>query len=127
MLMAALTLLLPLSATASTLTFTGNNAALFSTAPPLNNALMMQTVRRPANPSTSGGSSGLTPADLILQSVTSQISAKIRSDIFDGGAASGSYDLGGGSLIDFIRVGGNIIITLTDPRTGVTTITVPDI
>jgi len=116
-------------ASASTMVFEGQNAGLFPNANPADTAQLMGSVSRPFNPKTAAASATgqITPASLIEQSVESQISAKIYSQIFNSSAASGSFDLGGGSLINFVRTGGNIDITLTDPVHGTTTIVVPDL
>jgi len=66
------------------------------------------------------------PATLIEQSIESQISSKIYNDIFSGTAPAGSYNLGNGSTISYIRSGGYVTITITDPVNGTTQIVVPD-
>ncbi|MBV8939861.1 MAG: hypothetical protein JO089_08520 [Alphaproteobacteria bacterium] len=116
-----------LPAYASTLTFEPQNAAIFSGANPSDQSLMLQSVVRPANPAVSAAATGISPASLILQSVESQISSKINNEIFNTTNPSGSFDLGGGNKIDFVRTGGNVVINITDPTHGNTTITLPDI
>jgi hypothetical protein len=116
-----------IGAQANPISFTGRNAAIFSEANPLNQQLMLESTVRPANPALTSSLSGITPASLILQSVEGQISNKINSEIFNGSNASGFFDLGGGNSINYLRTGGNIVINITDPVHGTTTITVPDI
>ncbi len=110
---------------ASPLVFQGQNAALFPGANPAGTATLMNSVDKPvaALPQTPVAD----PARLIQQSLQSQISNKIYQDIFQSDAASGFYDLGGGSSIGFERTGGNVIINITNPTNGSTVITIPDI
>jgi hypothetical protein len=123
----ALTVFLSIDARANSITFTGRNAAIFSGANPLDQQLMLESVVRPANPALTSSLGGITPASLILQSVEGQISNQINSEIFNGSNASGFFDLGGGNSISYLRTGGNIVINITDPVHGTTTVTVPDI
>ena len=110
-------------AEASNLTFQGQNAGLFSTANPSDTSVLMNSVAKPVVTSTIPS---ISPATLIEQSVVSQISSKIYNQIFSGTAASGSYDLGGGNTISYLRSGGYVTINITSPTTGTTTLTVPD-
>lgn len=112
-------------ASASGLTFQGQNAALFPGANPSDTAALMNSVPKKKAPPTP--TPGIDPAQLILQSVQSQTSSRIFAQIFNSANASGNYDLGGGSSISFVRIGGNIEITFIDPVHGTTTITLPDI
>jgi hypothetical protein len=114
-------------AQASSLVFQPHNSAIFADANPGNSAALMSGVDRPKDPRQSAAASGLTPAAIVQQSVLGQISANINQQIFKGGHASGSFDLGGGNLISYTRAGGNVIINVTDPRTGTTVITLPDL
>lgn len=115
------------AALASTLLFQGQNAAIFPGANPSGQPLLLESVQRPVNPALSSANSALTPASLIEQSVESQISAQIYNQIFNTSNASGSFSLGNGSLINYVRAGGNVEITITDPVNGTTTITIPDL
>ena len=110
-------------AEASNLTFQGQNAGLFSTANPSDTSVLMNSVTKPVVTSTIPS---ISPATLIEQSVVSQISSKIYNQIFTGTAASGSYDLGGGNTISYLRSGGYITIDITSPSNGTTTLTVPE-
>ena len=107
-------------ADASNLTFQGQNAGLFSTANPSDTAVLMNSVAKPAV------TSSISSATLIEQSIISQISLKIYNEIFKGTAASGSYDLGGGNAISYMRSGGYITVKLTNPGNGTTTLSVLD-
>lgn len=115
------------AAFASTLLFEGKNPALFSGANPAGYSILMDSVLRPSDPSSDSLAELSSPAALIQRAVASQISTEINNQIFDTANPSGSYDLGDGNLISFIREGGNVIITITSPTTGVTVITLPDI
>jgi len=109
-----------LAAEASTLTFQGQNAGLFSSANPSDTSMLMNSVAKPAV------TSSISSATLIEQSIISQISLKIYNEIFKGTAASGSYDLGGGNAISYMRSGGYITVKLTNPGNGTTTLSVLD-
>lgn len=115
------------SVLASTLVFQGQNAALFSGANPLGQQMLLESVQRPVNPALANSTSALSPASLIEQSVESQVSSQIYNQIFNTSNASGSFNLGNGSLINYVRAGGNVQITITDPVNGTTTITIPDL
>lgn len=115
------------SAFASVLLFEGKNPALFSGANPAGFSPLMSSVLRPTDPDSTSLAEMSSPAALIQRAVASQISTEINNQIFDTANPSGSYDLGDGNLISFIREGGNVIITITSPTTGVTVITLPDI
>ncbi len=110
-------------ADASNLTFQGQNAGLFPTANPSDTSVLMNSVSKPVATSTIPT---INPATLIEQSVVSQISSKIYNQIFSGTAVSGSYDLGGGNSINYLRSGGYVTINITSPSNGTTTLTVPD-
>jgi hypothetical protein len=112
----------PLSPTyASDLVFQGQNAGLFPGANPSDTAQLMVGVPKPTAPTSTE-----TPSQLIEQAVESQVSSQIFTDIFSGSAASGSFSLGNGSNISYVRADGNVTITITDPTNGTTIITVPD-
>lgn len=115
------------AAFASTLLFEGKNPALFSGANPAGFSSIMSSVLRPSDPSMDSLAELSSPAALIQRAVASQISTEINNQIFDTNNPSGSYDLGDGNLISFIRSDGNVIITITSPITGITVITLPDI
>lgn len=115
------------SAYAGNLIFRGQNAAIFPDANPGNTASLLASTVRPRDPKTIAPSVGLTPAQVVQQSVLGQISSQINSQIFDGNQGSGTFDLGGGNIISYVRANGDIIITVVDPRTGTTTITLPDL
>lgn len=115
------------AAFASTLLFEGKNPALFSGANPAGFSVIMNSVLRPSDPSSDSLAELSSPAALIQRAVASQISTEINNQIFDTDNPSGSYDLGDGNLISFVRGGGNVVITITSPTTGVTVITLPDI
>ncbi len=111
------------AAEASNLTFQGQNAGLFSTANPAGTSVLMNSVAKPV--ATSAYSS-ISSATMIQQSIVSQISVRIYNEIFKGSGASGSYDLGGGNSISYLREGGYITVTITNPANGTTTLTVLD-
>jgi hypothetical protein len=113
------------AAVASPLTFRGQNAAIFPDAYSGNTSALMNSVPKPK--AKAATTPVIDPARLIQQSLQSQISSKIYNDIFNTTSASGSYDLGGGNLISYVRVGGNIEISITNPTNGTTVITVPDV
>ena len=110
-------------AEASSFIFQGQNAGLFSSANPSDTSVLMNSVSKPVATSTIPT---INPATLIEQSVVSQISSKIYNQIFSGTAVSGSYDLGGGNSINYLRSGGYVTINITSPSNGTTTLTVPD-
>jgi hypothetical protein len=124
---AGLLLIFATNAQASQILFRGQNAGLFPDANPGAMGILMNSVDRPENPQLASALGGISPSTLVMQSVQSQISAEIKDQIFNGGAASGTFDLGGGSIISFIRAGGNVNITFIDPVHGTTTISIPDI
>ncbi len=111
------------AADASNLVFQGQNAGLFPGANPSDTSVLMNSVEKPTAKSTI---SSISPATLIEQSIVSQISSKIYNDMFKGSAPSGSYDLGGGNTISYLREGGYITVTITSPGNGTTTLTVLD-
>lgn len=110
---------------ASTLVFQGQNAGLFPTANPNAVSILMNSVpkEKATAPTTS---TGMNTAMMIENAVVSQISTRIYNQIFNGTALSGSYDLGGGNAINYMRSDGNITITLINATSGTTTITIPD-
>ena len=111
---------------ASSIIFQGQNAALFSGANPSDTTALMSSVVKPNNPNAASASA-LSTQSLILQSVESQISTHINNIIFNNANAAGSFNLGNGSLISFVRAAGLLTINLTDPVHGLTTITIPDV
>ncbi len=115
------------AAQAATINYQPQNPAIFSDAPSAGGAALLASAVRPKDPDQAALGAGLTPAEIVQQSVLGQISANINDQIFHGGQASGNFDLGGGNLISYTRVGGNIIIHVTDPHTGTTVITLPDL
>ncbi len=123
----ALELVLVNVAFSSQLTFEGANPGLFSTASPHGLAALMSSVVKPTNPASTATQSSVSSTDLIQRGILSQISTKINNQIFNTANKSGSYDLGDGNQVSFIRTGGNIVITLTDAKTGTTVITMPDL
>ncbi len=111
---------------ASTLTFTGQNAALFNTANPNDTAAMMNSVVKPK--AKTELPSALDQNRLIIQGLESQITNKIYADIFDNSNVSGHYSLPGGGSVSFIRPGdGNVHITIVDASGTTSEIVVPDI
>ena len=122
----ALFISLASAAQASTLTFQGQNAALFSTANPSDTSALMNSVPKLSAPVTIPS---INPATLIEQSVMSQMSTAIYNHIFSkvsGGPAAGNYNLGGGNTIAYQQnADGTVTVTLTSSSTGTTTITVP--
>lgn len=128
---AVLTLSFANSAGAGALVFQGQNAALFPGANPSDTSTLMNSVPKPggANGAAAAAAAATapSPATLVEQAIESQISSKIYNDIFNSSATSGTFNLGGGNIISFVKTGGNIIITFIDPVHGTTTITVPDI
>jgi len=110
-------------ANASPFTFQGQNSALFPGSNPYGLSSMMNSVTKPE---VTSSLSSINPARLIQQSIISQISSKIYNDMFKGSATSGSYDLGGGNAISYLRSDGYITITITSPDNGTTTLTVLD-
>ncbi|MDX2072763.1 MAG: curli assembly protein CsgF [Alphaproteobacteria bacterium] len=117
------------SASASTLVFEGNNGAIFNTAPPSGQALMLASTNKPKNDPRAGSSTIPTTSsgELVQQSVLNQISNEINQQIFNSSNASGTFDLGNSRTISYVRTGGNIVITIFDPSKGPTVITVPDV
>jgi hypothetical protein len=111
------------SAEASSLVFTGQNAALFNTANPSDTALLMNSVNKDRAASISNTKQSIT--EMIQNAVVGQISSKIYNDIFNGTAASGFYDLGNGESVSFIRTATEITITIVSAASGTTVITVP--
>jgi hypothetical protein len=111
-------------AIASELVFQGQNAALFPGANPSDTSALMNSVVKPNAPPATTAT--LSPSSLILQSVESQLSTEIYNGIFNTSNASGTYNLGGGNSISFVRPGnGTIQITIDQDGTN-TEITVPD-
>jgi hypothetical protein len=110
---------------ASTLLFEPKNPAFFSNTNNASIGQLMNSVRRPEAPTPS--TPALSTADIIQQGVLSQISTKINNDIFNTSNPTGSYDLGNGNRVSFVRTGGNVVITIINATTGTTVITVPDI
>ncbi len=115
----AVALSTPPAAIASNFTFQGQNAGLFPNANPSDIAILMNSVNKPTSTPAN-----LTTSALIQESVISQISTKMYNDIFNGTAAAGYYDLGGGSSISFKRSAGYVTLTVVDPINGSTTLTV---
>ena len=115
------------SASASNLTFQGQNAALFPGANPADTSMLMNSVPKPSSSSSAPTIPTVNPATLVEQSLESQISSKIYNDIFTGSNASGFFNLGDGNTINYLRSGGDVTITIVSPTSGTTTITVPDI
>ena len=109
---------------ASQLMFQGQNAGIFPSANPADTSQLMLSV---AKPTQSTATPSVSPSTLVEQSVLSQISSKIYQDIFNSPSNSGSFDLGTGSTISYLKAGGNITITIYDPVNGKTVITVPNI
>jgi hypothetical protein len=116
-------------AQASAVVFAGQNPAVFPGANPANASVLLASTNRPRDPAAAAAAAAgqLDPASVVQQSVLGQISAKINDQIFNGGQAAGSYDLGSGNLINYVRAGGNLTIYVTDPVHGRTTITLPDL
>ncbi|MBV8938495.1 MAG: hypothetical protein JO089_01475 [Alphaproteobacteria bacterium] len=90
----------------------------------------LQAVAQAQEKHNTGSNTPLSPTANIAQTVQaallSQITSQIYNDIFgQNAAASGTFNLGGGNLISFIRVGGQVQITFTDPTNGQTVISVP--
>jgi len=112
--------LMPHQAAASAIVFQGQNAGLFSGANPNDTANLLSAIPRPSAPTPTTPT--LDTAQLIQQSVASQISSRVYSQIFN--SPSGNTDLGNGSRISWFTSGGNVSITFTT-TTGSTTITVP--
>ncbi len=115
---------------ASPIMFEGNNPALFNTAPPNGQALMLLSTNKSKNDphnkgdhTTPTGDSG----ELVQQSVLNALSNEIQQQILNSSNASGTFDLGNSRTISYIRTGGNIIITIFDPAKGPTVITIPDV
>ncbi len=118
------------NAFASPLVFEGNNPALFNTAPPNGQALMLLSTNKPKNDPHNSGDGTATTGDsgeLVQQSVINALSNEIQQQILDSDNASGTFDLGNSRTISYIRTGGNIIITIFDPAKGPTVITIPDV
>jgi hypothetical protein len=111
------------AAEASNLIFQGQNAGLFSSANPAGTSVLMNSVAKPV---ATSASSSISSATLIQQSIVSQLSMKIYNEIFKGSGAAGSYDLGGGNSISYLREGGYITVTIINPKNGTTTLTVLD-
>ena len=113
---------------ASSLVFTGQNAGLFSTANPNGVSILMNSVsKKNASESTSSSSSlSNSTAQMIENMVAGQISSHIYTQIFGASyAPSGSFDLGGGNLITYIRGAQTVDITVYSTATGTTTISLP--
>lgn len=113
-------------ASASNILFEGSNPAFFPSANPNAITQLMNSVRRPTDPSTLAAATANSPAALVQQAVESQISAKINDIIFNTSNASGSFNLGGGNLINFSRSGGFLTINITQPS-GTTQFTLSDL
>jgi Type VIII secretion system (T8SS), CsgF protein len=126
---AALVLFCANGAAASQLVFQGQNAGLFPGANPSDTSTLMNSVPKPnkGSAASAAAASGVSAATLIEQAIESQISNKIINDIFNTSNASGSFNLGNGTTISFLRTGGNIDITIVDPVHGTTEIVIPDI
>jgi len=120
-----LTLALSAPVFSSEIIFEGKNPGIFSSAPPNGISALMNSVVRPEDPAIDAGA--LDPAELIQRGILSKVSTEINDQIFDVNNASGSYDLGGGNLVSFIRAGGDLIITIVNVQTGTTVITLPDL
>jgi hypothetical protein len=115
------------AAFASNIIFQGTNPAFFPNANPGGIAQIMDGVTKPAAPSSGLPATLTSPAALIEQSLEAQISNTINNEIFNTSNPSGTYDLGGGNIVSFVRSGGNVVIDITAPNTGTTVITLPDI
>lgn len=118
------------AAFASPIIFTGQNAALFSGANPADTTALMSSVVKPNDPNAASNAS-LTSQSLILQSVESQISSNISTQIFNtSNIGTHTFALGDGSSITYTRPGsggaGTVTITLVDTKGTSTVITVPD-
>lgn len=115
-------------ALAGNLSYQGQNPAIFAGANPGNAAALMASVSRPKNPDLlSAGAGRLSSAELVQQAVLSQVSNQIYTQIFDNANVTGNFDLGDGNAISYLRTGGNLVITITDPVNGQTIITMPDL
>jgi hypothetical protein len=113
------------AAFASELVFQGQNAGLFPNANPSDTAQLMLSTVRPNPPAVTIPT--LSPTQLVEQSVLGTVSTNITNQIFNTSNASGNFNLGGGSTISYTRANGQVTITFTDPATGTTQITVPDV
>jgi hypothetical protein len=112
------------TAKASSLVFTGQNAALFNTANPNDTSLLMNSVNKSRAADIISAEEPI--AKMIQNAVVSQISSKIYDDIFGANPkAGGTYDLGGGNIVEFHRSGGYVYISIITP-TGTTQIKIPD-
>lgn len=114
---------------ASPLVFEGNNAALFNSAPPSGQSLMLLSTNKSKNDPRTGSTTPTTtdPGELVQQSVLNALSNDITQQILSSTNASGTFDLGNGRTISYIRSGGNITVTIFDPAKGPTVITIPDV
>lgn len=111
---------------ASTLLFEGQNVGLFPSANPNSITTLMNSVRRPTDPSTAAAAQLSSPSSIIAQSVESQISNQINNILFNNKNPSGTFNLGGGNIITFQRTGGNLNISIDSP-TGNTQVSIPDL
>ena len=115
------------NAAASTLVFTGQNAALFNTANPNDTSTLMNSVVKPNNPN-GGSGSALSGSNFIIQSLESQIITRDYNQIFNTAGGQGGSFIVGNTTVTYdngVTNPGFFTITITTGGKS-TTITVPN-
>lgn len=110
---------------ASSMMYVPQNGAIFSNANPNGQALLQASAPRPYDPKSASFSSGLTDAEILKQSILAQASSAINNEIFNGISPQGTFPLGDGSTVSYVRNGAMVTITFTAANGTQTVITVP--
>ncbi len=93
--------------------------------PPGGNAQLLASTQRPADPKAASFSNGLTDAEILKQSILAQSSSAINNEIFNSMSPQGTFPLGDGSTVSYVRNGLLVTITFTAANGTQTVITVP--
>lgn len=115
-------------AQASNLVFVGQNAGLFPNANPNDTSILMNSVSRKNATASSQSITQQNMTQLVQNAVIAQLSNNIYADIAKYKSTNPrTVDLGNYNSITYVydSINNNVNITLTNPATGTTTITVP--
>lgn len=130
---AVATLLIPLNTNASQISYAPVNPVFQPGNALVGPTLLSIAEAQKKKEPTDTGAQGLTERS-IAETVKAAFLSRLTSDLYTNVfcdtppcAPSGSFDLGDGNLISFLRAGGNVTITFFDPVKGQTVITVPDL
>lgn len=103
---------------------------LFQPGNALNGPTLLAVAEAQKKKESSDSASGIgqrSIAETVKASFVARLSSQLYNQIFgDGAGSAGTFDLGDGNIISFVRGGGNVTITFTNPDGSRTVITVPD-